>query len=359
MAGNDTTKLDAGLFFAGSAAHNSWGDVAVVIECKLQERRLGSDIEHQLKRAAELTFVHQFRRFVWGLSVYSHNAKDSMHHHFQLFFFTRSGIFCSEEYDLKENFSYFCKLLVGFARMTPEEHGWFLIPRSGPFHLSFDPPENFVASKAPKLSIPEYSETLHLVCALYVRHEINGRATVVLHCKTITSQDRVVKLTWLEDFRARYYRNVLDIIGGLDFEDLPKTEYREHLSAPGDCKPYSVHQSLEQFARTDISTRRGDVKNCNLYCVITDKVGVSIWKETSLSRVFSAFAEIAGQIESMEAKGLYHRDVSDGNIFTRARDQRPQLFKGWLDDFDFMYVDELGKEDSAEAGKLCGTFPFI
>ncbi|KAF8344173.1 uncharacterized protein EI90DRAFT_53860 [Cantharellus anzutake] len=96
--------------------------------------------------------------------------------------------------------------------------------------------------------------------------------------------------------------------------------------------------------------------DCVLSCMpITNRVGVSIWEETSLVRIFDALVEIVEQIERMEDIGLYHGDVSEGNIFTGTRDGKN---KAWLGDLEFECVDRLDGDDTEKA-KLSGTSSFM
>ena len=68
-------KPDPALFFAEPSKTSSWADIAVAIECKLRKKSDQAEAKRQMKRAAEPFFAHQFRLFVWGLSIYSHQPK--------------------------------------------------------------------------------------------------------------------------------------------------------------------------------------------------------------------------------------------------------------------------------------------
>jgi hypothetical protein len=53
----------------------------------------------------------------------------------------------------------------------------------------------------------------------------------------------------------------------------------------------------------------------------------------------------------MESRGMYHRDVSLGNIFTRRLHPETADPRGWLDDFDCMYAENIGTgDDLRDAG---------
>jgi len=71
------------------------------------------------------------------------------------------------------------------------------------------------------------------------------------------------------------------------------------------------------------------------------------------------------EISEMESRGVYHRDVSLGNMFTRRRpvtankqedDQNQSAIpRGWLDDFDCSYAEghEEDDVDGRDALSVC------
>jgi hypothetical protein len=182
--------------------------------------------------------------------------------------------------------------------MPPEQHGWFITPGTGPFYLSFDLPKDFIPSEDRKLSIPRYREALCLLHALHVRHGVVGHAVVTLHRKTVNGKDRVVKtLAWLDRFHAERYRKVLEFIEYEGVDNLPKALHKKCFIVGDD--ELSVHGLLHRplQSETDITTLRNMERHSFadrvLSCVpITNRVGVSIWEETSLVQIFDALVEI-------------------------------------------------------------------
>lgn len=59
------------------------------------------------------------------------------------------------------------------------------------------------------------------------------------------------------------------------------------------------------------------------------------------------------EIGEMELRGMYHRDVSLGNIFTRRLHSGTAEPRGWLDDFDCTYAENIG-DDLHNAGDVNG-----
>ena len=81
--------MDVALFFEERSAEQSYSDVALVIELKLQKQKRLSMGRSQLKRAAELVLSNQFRLFVWGVCVFSHEDKDNqVKHKYKLHLYT-------------------------------------------------------------------------------------------------------------------------------------------------------------------------------------------------------------------------------------------------------------------------------
>ena len=291
------TKMDAALFFEGCSAHQSYSDVGAVIECKLQKQKCLSQARSQLIRAAELVFSNQFRLFVWGISVYSHKDKDNQKKYkYKLRLYTRSGVLCSKERDLGTEFQQFCDLLVGFAKMTPTQHGWYLVPRpAGVFLFPKNPPTT--PTNAPTLQIHKYSETLRLSHVLTVRLGIDSRATLVLLGLTTKGEPRVVKLTWLSVYRAQRYERVLHCINGTSIVGIPKVLRPGTLGQNKDTEGADLFSTRELIKSTaglsaDALLHEDDFPDRRLLCLITDQPGVTIAEELSLERVFNTCAEV-------------------------------------------------------------------
>jgi hypothetical protein len=370
------TKMDSALFFEGRAAKQSYSDVGAVIEHKLEKQKRQSTSNSQLKRAAELVLSNQFRLFVWGVCVFSHQDKDNqMKYKYKLHLYTRSGILYSKEHDLGTEFQQFCDLLVGFARMTPPQHGWYLVTR---------PEKNFVYPRDPPTTPADFKrlltlhipgQTLRLSHVLVTRQGIDCRATLVLLGLTEKGEPRIVKLTWLSEYRAHQYERVLEHIKKTPIPGVPVALYVGTLCRNKDtvgAERFSTRE-LVKFAAgssADAVLNQDDFPDRRLLCVITDRPGVTIAKEVSLERVFNTCAEVVErecvldsyivsssqtntidiEIFVMEQRGIYHRDVSIGNIFTRklelpsetstseASAIGPDSPRGWLDDFDCTFI---------------------
>ena len=369
-------KMDVALFFEERSAEQSYSDVALVIELKLQKQKRLSMGRSQLKQAAELVLSNQFRLFVWGVCVFSHEDKDNqVKHKYKLHLSTRSGVLYSKEHDLATEFQQFCDLLVRFAKMTPPQHGWYLIDRpSASFVFPRDPPTtpaNF--NCLPTLHIPRHVETLRLSHVPATRLGIDSRMMPVPPGPTKGGGPRVVKLTWLSEYRAQQYERVLEHIKKTPIPGIPVALYVDTLGQnkdTGGAERFSTRE-LVKFAAgssTDALLNQDDFPDRRLLCVITDRPGVTIVKEVSLGRVFNTCAEVVErecvldsyillsssqtntidvEILVMEESGIYHHDVSIGNIFTRklklpsetstSEDSAvgPDSPHGWLDDFDY------------------------
>ena len=291
-------KMDAALFFGVT---QSWHDVAVVIECKLRKKKDQAYARSQLKRAAELVFGNQFRLFVWGISVFSHEDKGKqMHYKYKLHLYTRSGVLYSKEHDLHTEFEQFCQLLVGFSNMTPTQHGWYLTPRPDKgFELPTMPSATGTNVKDPlPLHIPMYkTEMLHLSHVLAVRSGIDNRATLVVLGLTAKDEPRVVKLTWLSKYRAKRYERVLQDIKTTPIPGVPTVLYSGILDESKDAQctdQYSTHALVRRWT-ANTTLNEDDVPDKQLFCVITDRPGVTIAKELSLERVFNTCADIVGR----------------------------------------------------------------
>jgi Fungal protein kinase len=297
--GGRETKIDAALFFTSSDVSPSWHDVAVVIECKLQKQKRQSISRSQLKRAAELVFSNQFRLFVWGISVFSHEDKDNqMKFKYKLHLYTRSGVIYSKEHDLDTEFQQFCDLLVGFSNMTPTQHGWYLVPRPArAFELpTMTPALGTNVEDLPPLHLPTYTtETLHLAHVLSVRSGLDNRATLVVLALTTKRESRVIKLTWLSQYRAERYERVVQCIKRTPIPGIPNLLYAGIFSqSDKSTDQYSINVlvSLVAGSSADALLNEDDFPNRQLFCVITDRPGVTIAQELSLERVFSTCAEV-------------------------------------------------------------------
>lgn len=304
--------MDAALLFTSSISASTWGDVAVVIECKDRQQRDQAQARRQLKRAAERVFGNQFRLFVWGISVYSSDPKDARQFFFSVYFFTRFGIFGSKEYNLNNSVSFtkFCRLLVGFARMAPHHHGWYSIPRyPHPFVLR----QPFPSSHDQKtiLHIPNHVEELALLRSLDIKRGIEGRGTHVLLCKT-PREYRVVKLVWLSEYRIKRYGAILDSLNDIQGLQVPRTVYHGVLSQV-EASDWVENLTAREILRTsvkDSSSLLGlEYVERSLFCVIGDKPGLSIAEEVSLERVFSTFAEIANRESKPSLNASYPINV--------------------------------------------------
>ena len=262
--------------------------------------------------------------------------------------------------------------------MTPPQHGWYLVDRpSASFVFPRDPPTtpaNF--NCLPTLHIPRHVETLRLSHVLATRPGIDSRATLVLLGFTKGGGSRVVKLTWLSEYRAQRYERVLEHIKKTPIPGVPVALYVDTLGQnkdTGGAERFSTRE-LVKFAAgssADALLNQDDFPDRRLLCVITDRPGVTIAKEVSLGRVFNTCAEVVErecvldsyillsssqtntidvEILVMEESGIYHRDVSIGNIFTRklklpsetstSEDSAvgPDSPRGWLDDFDCAFI---------------------
>lgn len=312
--GAGTTNMDAGLFYHDTQTGNlHWGDCAVVIECKDRTARSQSHSRRQLKRAAQSVFAHQPRLYVWGLSIYSFSSKGgaAKKYFFQVHLYLRSGIVYSQEYALDDNPNKLCQLLLRFARMSPGEHGWYLVDPTLAGRFRFAPEvqkgsreaNNLIPSDSEgspseppiNLHIPGHTSHLSLVDTLYVKDGLDGRATVILLCRSPEGRHQVVKLIWLSPHRLHRYIAILDL---LKEKGLPGASVYRGLLTQTD----SLGRS-SQFMTADILKERCGVpdslftdpkwQNRGLLCVIGDSPGVSIGDEHSLKRVFKTFAEVA------------------------------------------------------------------
>lgn len=283
--------MDAGLFFEGSGTTLRWEDVAVVIECKYEARDSQSKAQTQLKQAAERVFGNQFRLFVWGLSIYSRELEAVKTSYFRLYLYTRSGIIQSCEYPLHESFASFCKLLVGFARMKPEQHGWYLVERPrGPFSF----PHKVPASQNQQLQLTGsiHDEPLYLEKVLDIRGGIKGRATLVLLCSTLNRKVfRVVKLTWLSQHHVERYKSIIHTVSNIPSLNVPTSDCKI-VPYPGTKIDLSTLTIVHGNTHPSLPVNITGFSPRNLFCVIGDKPGVTIQTETSLKRLLLTFAEV-------------------------------------------------------------------
>lgn len=180
--------------------------------------------------------------------------------------------------------------------MTPTQHGWYLVPR---------PAEGFVFPRVPPttptnpptLHIPRYGETLRLSHVLTVRSGIDSRATLVLLGLTTKGEPRVVKLTWLSEYRAQRYERVLKYIKETPISGIPNVLYSGTWGQNKDIEGADRCSTREliKFAAgssADALLNKDDFPDRRLLCVITDRPGVTIAEELSLERVFNARAEV-------------------------------------------------------------------
>src|ERR1700733_13962381 len=207
-----------------------------------------------------------------------------MRYKYKLHLYTRSGVLYSKQHDLDTEFRQFCDLLVGFAKMTPTQHGWYLVPR---------PAEGFVFPRVPPttptnfkrllpLHIPKYEcEALCLSHVLTARPGIDGRATLVLLGLTAKGESRVVKLTWLSGYRAQRYERVLQYITETPILGVPNVLFSGTLGQNKDtegAERCSTHK-LIKFAvgsSADALLNEDDFPDRRLLCVITDRPGDTI-----------------------------------------------------------------------------------
>jgi hypothetical protein len=297
VAGAGIPKMDAALCFSGSNPPQSWTDIAVIVECKNCKDPTQSKARRQLKRAGERVFGHQFRLYVWGISVYSTGSGSERTGFFVIHLYTRAGILSSDPRQLEANFSLFCELLVGFARMDLGEHGWYLVlPDTNPTFLTglFDHirnPTTDLATRYP-LHISSLPTPLRLARVLHMRNGIDSRGTVVLLCETEKGEERIVKLTWLTQHRIDRYAAILDFVRN-QFTDLPKTIFCGPLSEPvaGTPTRLTTSEITKVILKTAVTPPAGWQKR-GLFCVVGDRAGLTIAEEWSLERVFRACAEV-------------------------------------------------------------------
>lgn len=168
-----------------------------MIACKDRAQRSQSSSQRQLERTADSVFSHQRRLFVWGLSIYSF-SKDTAtkKDFFRVHLYCRSGTLYSREYALDDDSDKLCQLPLGFARMSPREHGWYLVDPRLAGQLLFAPKfpkesregsnsipidsEGLLLEPPINLRIPDHTSNLNLADIPYVKDGIDGRATVNL-----------------------------------------------------------------------------------------------------------------------------------------------------------------------------------
>lgn len=288
--------MDAALCFGGSNdPPDSWTSIAVALECKNRQEPAQAEAVKQLKRAAERIFGHQFRLFVWAISVFarpnSPRQKPKTNVWFQLHLYTRSGLILSRQHKLADNFGKFCQLLVGFARMSAHDLGWYLTePDPHHFLSPFDTPVGGSRGfdHTHPILIPDF-EPLTLFKILAVRNGIESRATTVLWCKTLGGADRIVKLTWLSKRRADRYEAIVRFLSK-KLPSLPSVLYCGILSRKMSAEPITTGSILQLNTQTPLSLPKGWLDR-RLFCVIEDRPGVTIEEELSLERLLRTCAE--------------------------------------------------------------------
>ncbi|KFX89502.1 hypothetical protein V490_06977 [Pseudogymnoascus sp. VKM F-3557] len=291
----------------------------------------------------------------------------------ELWVFDRSGLYCSDVFDIESDVTQFLSVISSYQRMTDQELGKLGIIETdgGGSYIDLDSAEKPSLGKL-------YLESQPIAC----RERLVGTGTTCYRARTPDSSrwDYVVKFKWRwardrpEDellklaiekcvwgvFSLNYYNEVEDTSNlrrsmrwGSHRKFTPK-DIRENYEI---VEEQRQETSIDADGLAKYTEETGDYfQNYILACIVTSPVGRSLQTFDSLLEMLQVFRDAIKCHRSLyyDAK-ILHQDISPGNIII-LDDQDEGKPRGILIDLDSAI--HLSEIPETEAG-ITGTRPFI
>ncbi|KAI1310400.1 FunK1 protein kinase [Xylaria venustula] len=278
----------------------------------------------------------------------------------ELWVFDRSGLYCSNVFDVQKDFIQFLSIILTYPRMTDEEIGMcsnFTTDEGGSY-VGFD---NGAMPSLEKLYLERYP---------FVSREcLVGTGTTCYRARTPDSAqwDYVVKLKW-RCAKERSEHELLNLaqkkgvwgIGTANLRRGLRLGTQKSLNKTHACEGERSLGEHQQCYADDFFQCTEDVndhfQNRILDCIVTSPIGRRLYTFQSRLELLQVLNEAIKCHRSLyyDAKILHH-DISAGNIIM-VDDQEEGKPKGMLIDLDTAI--ELPEEPETEAKKT-GTRPFM
>ncbi|KAI0818189.1 FunK1 protein kinase [Xylaria sp. FL0064] len=347
-----------------SSTHVKWNDVQIVGQfyrsCCIcyQEGLL------RLCRSAYQVFASQpTRLFLHGF--YLRGSK------IEFWVFDRSGIYCSDAFDIQKDFSQFLSVLLSYQRMTDRELRDNNV-------IKTDESGSYIILKS--VPIPTVGKLYLESKPIASREGLAGTGTTCYRARLPNSArwDYAVKFKW-RWARERPEDELLKLAKKRDVWGAVSLEYYEELESTANLRRGLRWGTHRKFTEAHLRERRGSNKeqqrryeadgfiqctedtedyfqNRILACIVTSPVGRSLQTFQSPLELLYVFRDAIECHQSLYCDaGILHQDISPGNmiILDEKRGDKP---KGILIDLDSAI--KLDDEEEMELG-ITGTRPFM
>ncbi|KAK4169908.1 hypothetical protein QBC43DRAFT_374958 [Cladorrhinum sp. PSN259] len=315
------------------------------------------------RSAHEVFFSQPTRLFVHGFYI-----RGSL---IEFWVFDRSGLYCSDVFNIQEDFVRFLTVIDQYWRMTDQDLGENSI-------IGTDKEGSYVTlNDGATFSLPKlYLENQPIAS----REGIVGNATTCYRARLPDSDQwtYVVKFKWRwarerpedELLRLAKEKNVWGAVSLDYYKELDSTanlrrslRWRTHKKFTKTPSPEINDSADEQRHRLADYTEDTDnfFQNRILACIVTSPVGRPLHTFRSLTELLEAFRDAIKCHRSLfKDADILHQDISPGNtiILDGQEGGKP---KGMLIDLDSAIVlaDSEEEEGTTESGRIIGTKPFM
>ncbi|KFZ04893.1 hypothetical protein V501_08875 [Pseudogymnoascus sp. VKM F-4519 (FW-2642)] len=321
-----------------SNVRTKWEDVQVIGQFNHRACMSYQDGLLRLCRSAYEVFTSQpTRLFLHGFYI-----RGSLT---ELWVFDRSGLYCSDVFDLQKDFVQFLSIIRSYQRLTDQELGKLAI-------IEVDEGGSYITLDS--VEIPALGKLNLEAQTIASRERLVGTGTTCYRARTPNSDrwDYVLKFKW------RWARDRPE-------DELLKLASEKCVWGAVSLDYYKEIESTSNLRRTasnaaglvDYTEETGDFfQNRILACVVTSPVGRPLGTFHTLLELLQVFRDAIKCHRSLyhDAR-ILHQDISPGNIIILdSKDE--QMPKGILIDLDSAI--ELAELLETEPG-ITGTRPFI
>lgn len=313
----------------------------------------------RLCRSAHHVFASQpMRLFLHGFYI-----RDSL---VELWVFDRSGLYCSETFDIHRSFIQFVFVLLTYQRMTDQDLGNSNI-------IEVDTGGRYILTDS--VAIPPSGKLYIESQPIASRENLVGTGTTCFRVRLPDSQDwkYVVKFKWRwarerpedELIRLAISKGVWGAVSIDHYQEVEETANLRRGLRWGTHRKFARPHGRGQQAPSTLNdgllehTEETDnfFQNRILACMVTSPVGRPLHTFQSCLELLQVLRDAIKCHRSLYRDGgILHQDVSHGNVII-LNEQEQGKPKGILIDLDSAI--ELDKEEETEIGSITGTRPFM
>lgn len=351
-----------------SNVQTRWDHVRVIAQFYHDSRVSYQEGLIRLCRSAHQVFATQsMRLFLHGLYI-----RGSL---VELWVFDRSGLYCSDQFDIHKDFIQFLSIVLSYQRMTDQDLGKIDI-------IKTDGGGNYIILDSASVATPSLGKLYIESQTIASREKLVGTGTTCYRAKTPGSNqwNYVLKFKW-RWARERPEDELLKLAKERCVWGAVSVDYYKEIESTANLRRGLRWGTHRKFARMRFPERNGNAEwqgheiTCNadglvehteetdnffknriLACIVTSPAGRPLHTFQSLLELLQVFCDAIKCHSSLlyDAK-ILHQDVSPGNMII-LDDQDEERPRGILIDLDSAIEVTEGIE--TEPG-ITGTRPFM